>query len=316
MQPNFTLSHWKRSFSRTAAGAAGLCAIGWIASVSAFAQAPVQGIEPASINLNITPKRLVLERGSRTGSVYIFNQGNVETTFDVAFVERIMLPNGEIKPASEATADPALLPILKRLRSAQSFLAVAPRRVVLAPGKGQTIRIRATQPDGDAGEYRSHLTVTSLPPRDAGVTADQAGAGANNQLSFRIISSFGISIPVILRSGPADVKAALDDVALAHADLSPNGVTSPVRTPVVTMNIRRLAANSLYGNVEVRSGGGKAAERIGAARGVGVYPEVESRRLTIPLSRAPRRGEQLEVVFSDDDSAPGRVLAKTVFHAP
>ena len=317
MQPTFALPARMRPRRRLIVGLICMSALGWVAAVAA-AEAPAvpePAAEPASVNLNITPKRLILERGSRTGSVYIFNQGNVETTFDVAFVERIMLANGEIKALAEANADPATAAVAQKLSSAQPFVAVAPRRVVLAPGKGQTIRIRASQPDGAAGEYRSHLTVTSLPPRDAGIAADQAGANAGNQLSFRITSSFGISIPVILRSAPADAKGGLANLSLAYADLSPDGVAAPVRTPVLTMDIRRLGASSLYGNVEVRGAGGKSAAPIGAARGVGVYPEVESRRLSIPLARAPRAGETLDVVFADDDSAPGRIIAKTVFHA-
>jgi hypothetical protein len=30
----------------------------------------------------------------------------------------------------------------------------------------------------------------------------------------------------------------------------------------------------------------------------------------IPLSRAPRAGEKLEVTFTDDDTSPGKVIAK------
>lgn len=294
-----------------------LCCIGGMSATVVAAQAPSapSASEAApSVNLNITPKRVVLDRGTRVGTVYIFNQGNVTTTFDVTFVERVMLPDGQIKPVSEANADAALQPIVKKLQSAQPFLAATPRRVTLAPGKGQTIRIRSTQPPTDAGEYRSHLTVTSLPPREAGVTADQVGAEQGNQLSFRITSSFGISIPVILRTAPKEVKGALNNVSVSYANLSSNGYAPANRTPVLTLDIQRLGASSLYGNVEVRSGGGKSGNVIGKARGVGVYPEIAARRLMIPLDRLPSAGENLQITFSDDDSAPGQVIAKTVFH--
>jgi hypothetical protein len=307
----------KLSFLRNLRTICRILCIGSLSATSVTAQAPsapAANEAAPSVNLNITPKRLVLDRGTRVGTVYIFNQGNVATTFEVTFVERVMLPDGQIKPVSEAASDAAIQPFVQKLQSAQPFLAATPRRVTLAPGKGQTIRIRSTQPDSNVGEYRSHLTVTSLPPREAGLTADQVGAERGNQLSFRITSSFGISIPVILRTAPKDVKGALANVAVSHANLSSNGYAPANRTPVLTLDIQRLGASSLYGNVEVRSGGGKGGNVIGKARGVGVYPEIAARRLMIPLDRLPSAGENLQITFSDDDSAPGQIIAKTVFH--
>jgi hypothetical protein len=273
-------------------------------------QAPPQDI---AVNLNITPKRLILNKGNRSGTVYIFNQGSVPATFDISLVERVMLPSGEIKPLAEARTEPGLQPIVDNLASAQSLLVATPRRVSLAPGKGQTIRIRSTPPADAAREYRTHLTVTTVPPRDAGVTADQAQAGASGQLSFRITSVFGLSIPVIVRPGPTDVRGAIEDVRIAYADISPDGVSSPVRTPVMRFELRRIGASSLFGNVEVQGARGKDSNALGLARGIGVYPEISRRSIQIPLRRVPGRGEQLEIVFTDDDSSPGRVIARSTF---
>jgi P pilus assembly chaperone PapD len=263
-----------------------------------------------AVNLNITPKRLVLERGNRSGTVYIFNQGSVPATFDISLVERVMLPSGEIKPLAEARTEPQSQAIASKLASAQSLLVAAPRRVSLAPGKGQTIRIRATAPADAVGEYRTPLTVTTVPPRDTGVTAEQAREGGAGQLSFQITSVFGLSIPVIVRPGPVDARGAIENMRLSHADISPDGVAKPVRTPVVRFELRRVGANSLFGNVEVRSARGKDRP-LGMARGIGVYPEIDSRMIQIPLRRAPLAGEQLEIIFTDDDSSPGRITARS-----
>jgi hypothetical protein len=290
-----------------------------LAFLPAHAQpaAPAEEAAPqnVAVNLNITPKRLILDKGNRSGTVYIFNQGNVPATFDISLVERVMLPSGEIKAVAEARSEPELQPIVDKLASAQSLLVATPRRVSLAPGKGQTIRIRATPPADASGEYRTHLTVTTVPPRDAGVTADQAQAGAGGQLSFRITSVFGLSIPVIVRPGPADVRGAIENMRLAYADISPDGVSSPVRTPVVRFDVKRVGASSLFGNVEVQSPRGKDRNALGLARGIGVYPEIDRRSIQIPLRRAPTAGEQLEIVFTDDDSTPGRVIARSTLTA-
>jgi hypothetical protein len=38
--------------------------------------------------------------------------------------------------------------------------------------------------------------------------------------------------------------------------------------------------------------------------------------MQIPLKRTPAPGEQLEISFKDDDTAPGRVVATTTFKTP
>ena len=134
----------------------------------------------AGANLNITPKRLRFDNAHRSASVYIFNQGGAPATFDISLVDRAMLPDGRIAPVDEVALDAVHKGVAERVRSAKSMLIAAPRRVTLAPGKGQTIRIRAT-PEGGAGasEYRTHLTVTTVPPRDVGFTAEQAEHGVS-----------------------------------------------------------------------------------------------------------------------------------------
>lgn len=282
----------------------------------AAVEAPLTSV---GVNLNITPKRLTFDRASRSATVYIFNQGTAPATFDITVVDRVMLPTGEIRPVSELAADPAMKPLLDRLKSAQELVVATPRRATLGPGKGQTIRVRALQPDGApsaAGEYRSHLTVTTIPPRDVGLTAEQVAAREPNQLSFRVQSVFGLSIPVIIRSTGVDVGAGIENVSLAYSDISPDGVAPARRTPVLNFDVLRSGANSLFGNIEIRSAASGEKEPLGLIRGIGVYPEIDRRSIRIPLQRAPRPGEQLEIVFIDDDAKPGSVIARSSFTAP
>lgn len=273
-------------------------------------------ISTVGVNLNITPRRLTLDRNRRSGTVYIFNQGTTPATFDISLVDRVMLPTGELRPVSDLASDPNHKPLLDRLKSAQGLVVAAPRRATLAPGKGQTIRIRANAPAGgaDVPEYRTHLTVTTVPPRDTGLTAEAAANQQPGQLSFRVQSVFGLSIPVIVRSGPAEVGARIENVALGYADISPDGVAPAVRTPVLSFEMVRTGPNSLFGNVEISAAGEQ--EPIGLARGIGVYPEIDRRSIRIPLRRAPRAGEQLVIVYTDDDSKPGSEVARSTFTAP
>jgi hypothetical protein len=260
-------------------------------------------------NLNITPKRVTFSPTQRTASVYIFNQGTSPATFDIALIDRVMMADGQIVAVDDARNQPSAKPLLDKVASAKELVLVSPRRATLAPGQGQTIRLRVGSVPADAkGEFRTHLTVTTIPPPTVGTTVDDAAAGGANELRFQITSVFGLSIPAIVRVTPPDVRATIENPHIEYAELSSDGRSAPTRTPVMAFDLVRTGANSLFGNVEVRPAG-KKGDPIGVARGVGVYPEIDRRTMRVPLTRAPAPGEKLEVSFTDDDTSPGKLLA-------
>jgi hypothetical protein len=283
------------------------------ASAPPAAAAPVPTFsQPAGANLNISPKRLVLDRNRRTGTIFIFNQGSAPGTFDITLVDRVMLPDGQILAVADAQANPQAKAFADRVKSAQGVLQVSPRRITLAPGQGQTIRLRVSGAPDDPGavELRSHLTIASLPPRESGTTAEQAAANApTGELRIQINALLGLSIPAIVRMTDPDVRAAIENPRITLERLG--GANAPP-TPVLTVEVARQGASSLFGIVEVRTQGQKG-EPLGVTRGVGVYTEIDRRTIQVPLLRAPQPGERLEVTFTDDDSAPGRLLAKLDF---
>lgn len=287
-----------------------------LGAVPAWAQpapaTPVPTVTTVGANLNISPKRVTFDRNRRSATVYIYNQGAAAATFDIGLIDRVMTPDGQIVAASEIETRPELKPFSDRLSSAQGLLLASPRRATLAPGQGQTIRLRVGNlPESSSGEYRSHLTITTIPPADAGITAESAAGGESNELRFQINSVFGLSIPAIIRVGDPDVRAAIENVRIEHAEISPDGVAPARRTAVAAFDLVRQGANSLFGNLEVRPAGQRRGEPIGLARGVGVYTEIDRRTVRIPLSREPAAGEQLEITFTDDDTSPGKLLATT-----
>jgi hypothetical protein len=224
-----------------------------------------------------------------------------------------MLPSGEILPVAEAVKTPAAKAIADRVKSAQPILQISPRRVTLNPGQGQTIRLRMSGTPADPGavELRSHLTVTSLPPRESGVTAEAAAANKPAaELRFQINALVGLSVPAIVRLNEPDIRAGLANARVTLEQL--NGPRGPT-TPVLSLELVRQGANSLFGNLEIRVQGQlRGAPPLGLARGVGVYTEIDRRSIRIPLARVPAPGEHLEVTFTDDDTSPGKLLAKLI----
>ncbi len=282
-------------------------------AVPAWAQpAPAAGASVSAF-LNITPKRLTLDGKRRTGAVVLLNQGTQPVTVDIGLVDRVMLPDGQIFGLDDADKRDDGKAASAQLKSARDLLQLSPRRATLEPGRPQTVRVRlATLPEAAAGEHRSHLTVTTIPPRDTGTTAEAAAAtGGASELRFQITAVYGLSIPVIVRPAEPDVRATLEDAKLDYVDVAADSRGAAKRTPVLSLELVRGGASSAYGNFEVHVvGARKGAEPLGLARGVGVYPEIGRRVVRIPLSRAPAAGEKLEVTFTDDDTSPGKVLAK------
>jgi hypothetical protein len=283
------------------------------ASHGAEAQ-PAAGPQPAvttiGANLNISPKRVTFDKARRSATIYIYNQGNAAATFDVALVDRVMLPDGQIVVASDGATKPEVKVFSDQLKSAKDVLLISPRRVTLARRQGQTVRLRISSvPEGATGEYRSHLTVTTIPPPSTGLSAEAAAAagGAPNAISFQITSVFGISIPAIVRFTDPDVRAGIENAHIEYANV-PQASGPPKRTPFMVFDLVRLGASSLFGNIEIH-GRSKGAAPLGLARGVGVYTELARRNIRIPLDRDPS-GDKVEITFTDDDTSPGKLLAK------
>lgn len=272
---------------------------------------PIVTVTTVGANLNISPKRVTFDRARRSATVYIYNQGTAPATFDITLVDRAMLPDGQIFSLADAAAKPEQKAVADNVKSAQGLLQISPRRATLAPGQGQTIRLRVAGLTEQAGEYRSHLTITTIPPADLGLTAEQAALGSPNELRFQVNSVFGLSIPAIIRAGDLDVRAAIENARVDYVNISLDGVSPPKRTAMLSFEIVRVGTSSLFGNIEIRSQG-KKGDPIGIARGVGVYPEIARRQVRIPLNRDPAPGEKLEITFTDDDASPGKVLAKLV----
>jgi P pilus assembly chaperone PapD len=270
-------------------------------------------------DLSISPKRVTFDEAGRSATVYIFNRGSQAATYSLGLVDRVMTPDGQIRTVAESASAPEGAAANARLKSAAALLTFAPRRVTLRPGESQTVRIRVLRPaDLAAGEYRTHLTVTDVPPETAGLTAEEAAAPGAGELAVRIVALFSVSIPVIVRQGPADVQAGIDAVRFAVKD-SPTapGASAPKQTAFLTIDLVRQGASSLFGDIEIRAvKAGKPGEIVGGAKGVAVYGEIDRRTLALPLARIPARGETLGIVFRDDDTRAGAPLATAEFTVP
>jgi hypothetical protein len=240
---------------------------------------------PASLaaqgDLLIAPTRLVLD-GRRGGEVILSNIGSEEATYRVTLELRRMTPEGDLEPVEEAGANVSEKAALEMIR-------YAPRRVVLPPGEPQAIRISARPgtelPDG---EYRVHMSFAALPKVRPVTPAAETGTQG---FSINIVPVYGITMPIIVRKGELQVTGALANPRLEEGTAG----------TVFAVDIARTGQASLYGDLLVYARGSN--DPVFMVRGLGVYPEIDSRHTVFAVSpeqaaamRGPVRVEMREPV--------------------
>jgi hypothetical protein len=259
---------------------------------------------PASVgggDVNLTPKRVVLQSGRNAGEIIVFNRGLGSGNYNLTLDDRVMTEEGGIKPWAEAseTTKAAAKP-------GTAYIRISPRRVTLSPNGVQTVRVSGrVPPEAPDGEYRSHFTVVAAPEDSNGLTIDDAaGPIGPGEIRVRVVPRFGISIPIIVRKGVTNVTAGIENLRIAPG---------PENKPAILFTITREGNRSVFGDFEVFAtvpGGPRV--KIGEVKGVAVYPEINRRDVIISLitpDAPPPAGAVLEAMYKDDDFNPGATLA-------
>lgn len=272
------------------------------------AAAPPAGAVGGMGDINLFPKRLVIDPRQRVVSVGLYNRAAAIGEYEISLSDMMMQTNGQMIDLA-AVQDPAAQ---ARVQPASRMLRFSPRHVSLPGNEAQMVRVMAqVPPDLPPGEYRSHFTVVSVPPEAGGLSIDEAAGGAPaGGLAVRITPRFGISIPVIVRVGDTTLTAGIRDVALG---------TAPDGGRVLTLTLTREGTRSAFGDITVTAPGVK--KPVADVKGVGVYTEIDHRVVQLPLDprtdpAALASGTKWTITYTDDDVAPGKALAKTEFIVP
>jgi P pilus assembly chaperone PapD len=210
-------------------------------------------------DLLVAPKRVVLD-GRRGSEIVLNNIGDQPATYRISVEFRRMTPEGNLVEVADPTATD---------KTAADMIVYAPRRVTLAPHQPQSIRIAARPPQGlPDGEYRVHLLFRAIPP--ATPVAPSDGEPVKG-LHLQLIPIYGVTIPVIVRLGNLQVKAAIANVELEKKD----------GKPAIGIDLSRSGSRSTFGDVRVLKPGVK--DPIALQSAVAIYTELGARHVTIPV---------------------------------
>jgi hypothetical protein len=193
--------------------------------------------------------------------VILNNIGDDVATYRVTAELRRMTPEGNLVDVTDPNAGEKV---------AQEMLLYAPRRITLPPNQPQAIRLSARAPEGlPDGEYRVHMLFRAVPPPRPQVDPQKVEG-----VAFQLRPIYGVTIPVIIRLGHLEAKAAITNVHKVIAD----------GKPAISLDISRTGDRSTFGAVKVFKAG--SADPIALVNGIAVYTEIGRRSVTIPIDPA------------------------------
>jgi len=254
-------------------------------------------------DVNLFPKRVVIDGRRQIATVGLYNKTANEGDYEISVVDMAMTPEGQLIAFNNGLSEQQKASV----KTASPFLRYSPRRVTLRGSESQIVRIMArASSDIAPGEYRSHFNVTAVPRDSAGgFSIDDAVSGTEqNGIGVTIRPRFGISIPIIVRIGETTLNVGIREAAL---------LTAQDGSQAVGIILTRSGTRSAFGDIVVTISGSDVP--VTSARGVGVYPEVNERRIILPLNPDFDRslltsGRSLSISYTDDDVEPGATLAE------
>ncbi len=249
-------------------------------------------------NLLINPVRVVFEGNKQREEITLANTGQDTAIYAISFIQYRMTNDGAFEQIAEP--DPGQ-------HFADPYLRYFPRRVTLAPGESQVVRMQLRRdPTMVDGEYRSHMYFRAVPDeRPLGEEALEDSTA----IGIRLIPIFGITIPVIIRNGQVNVSASFDQLSLTKNEEN---------QPQLKFTINRSGNISVYGDITVDyEAPGSTPVTVGLVRGLAVYSPNTSRSFTLPLNPPSdvdlSRGK-LTIRYTSGSDTSKQVFAETSYN--
>jgi P pilus assembly chaperone PapD len=245
---------------------------------------PVQ----ARADLSITPTRVIFEGRERFANVTLINTGEEQKTYEMSWRYFHMQETG---PAYKAAAlPPTEFDVSKHI-------VFTPRRVTLAPGSKQRVRLALRRPENvPEGDFIAHLQFSqvreepfqSVVPHEDSKRKPRAAVGIN--ISY--------TIPVIFRSGDIGVDTDISNIELVRNPAN-NKLTAMVSAE------RSGGPYGILGHLYLYHKGKDGEEElIGQIANAHIFPEIDRRVFQVATDKHNLAGGSLRVVLEHNDKNP------------
>lgn len=249
-----------------------------------------------ALALRVTMKRIIFEGPKRTELLTIVNNTGEEQSFRLGWRNMRMTENQSLSFVKEGDS-------LEGLHPAEEMVRFSPRRVVLAPGASQQIRLMLRRPkDLPDGEYRSHFWIQPEAPAAKFQPDETKKPPKGSSVQIKMLT--GMTVPVFVRAGNLTASVSITNVS---ATPDPKGMK-------VKMTINREGARSVYGDLKFycANGGGQPQHEV---NGIAVYTEVTRRNMDfiVPHPEGGTCAGPISIKYiadQDDGQFKGAVMAE------
>lgn len=258
-------------------------------------------VREATANILITPTRVVFEDRDRFQSVTLVNNSGKTRTYNIEWVFFRML-DGTKGTYEELDAPFSDFNLSKHV-------VFSPRRVTLAPGASQKIRLALRRPpEIPPGDYHAHLKfyLDADAPEDI-IVREQESQLQQRGASAAVAINVSYSIPVFLTVGEPQVQATMGDLRLERNENSGNLHAK--------FNVERLEGPyTLHGYAEVFHVAPDGTQTlVGELSNGHIFPEANSRLYDVPVPNEFPSSGSLRVVLRHYDKSKGIVYAERSF---
>ena len=215
----------------------------------------------AEATLFIYPTLVLFEDNQRSAEITIANRGDQTGTFETSWTDLAMAPAGGLVKAEGEVP-----------WSVQPHVRYSPRRVTLAPGESQVIKIAVRpNPEIAEGEYYSHLRVLTINSEDP-LAVDAALDDPEPSPGVSIQARTAVAIPVIWRNSRETPSMSIEAV---RTDADAN---------TVSIDVRRHGLLSARGYLHLmETAPDRSLRPLADAAPVVIYPNLDARTITVEL---------------------------------
>lgn len=157
------------------------------------------------------------------------------------------------------------------------------------------------------GEYRSHLTFKNI--TNNSVLGEESKPVKDSSISVKLVPSFGLTIPTIIRIGDGKSTASISDLKFEHEENRDENY--------VSFTLHRTGNFSLYGDIKVlySTADNKDTQELTVAKGFAVYTPNSIRRvkLSLPISKTSNLAKgKITVIYTNPASKNSEICSEEI----
>jgi P pilus assembly chaperone PapD len=237
----------------------------------------------AVADLLVVPTRLTFEPRERTEQVTLINTGTETRTYKLEWLQQKQTEGIGYSILSSSGVE--------QFNIASPYIRFSPRRVRLAPGESQMVKLLLRRKaDMEGSEYRSHLKFTALPPERGNKAADTTTpSGMSIQLD--VLTSY--TIPVVISNSSTEF-----DLTFSHIKFSK--INNKNYAGSLEFTIEKQVARGAYGDMTLffRADGNDTYVPVGYLNGVNMFHESKKISSTIAWSeKIDIRSGELKLLY-------------------